>query len=217
MYSCITSYGISGIDAYAVAVEVTINRAMPMFDIVGLPDAAVRESRSRVQSTIIHGGYEMPVAKITVNLAPASQKKSGPAFDLPIFLAIMSASGQIEPLDSQAAFVGELSLSGQLRSINGVLSMALQARQDGIKALFVPEQNAREASIVEGLQIYPVREVSELFEHFSGRQPIGAAEFDPMLILEGSNSFEMDLRRSRVSHLPAMRWKSPQPEDTTCC
>ncbi len=194
MYSCITSYGISGIDAYAVAVEVTINRAMPMFDIVGLPDAAVRESRSRVQSTIIHGGYEMPVAKITVNLAPASQKKSGPAFDLPIFLAIMSASGQIEPLDSQAAFVGELSLSGQLRPINGVLSMALQARQDGIKALFVPEQNAREASIVEGLQVYPVREVSELFEHFSGRQPIEPLEFDPMLILDGSNSFEMDLR-----------------------
>lgn len=112
MYSCVKSYGISGIDAYAVTVETTLTRAMPAFDIVGLPDAAVKESRSRVQSALTHAGYQLPVSKITVNLAPASQKKSGPVFDLPIFLAVMAASGQIGEPPQDAAFVGELSLSG---------------------------------------------------------------------------------------------------------
>ena len=91
MYSCVKSYGINGIDAYAVTVETTLSRSIPSFDVVGLPDAAVKESSSRVQSALVHAGYELPVAKITVNLAPASQKKSGPAFDLPIFLYEHSA------------------------------------------------------------------------------------------------------------------------------
>ena len=115
MYSCVKSYGINGIDAYAVTVETTLSRSIPSFDVVGLPDAAVKESRSRVQSALVHAGYELPVAKITVNLAPASQKKSGPAFDLPIFLAVMLASQQLEALPEKSAFVGELGLSGQLR------------------------------------------------------------------------------------------------------
>ena len=105
---------------------------MPAFDIVGLPDAAVKESRSRVQSALTHAGYQLPVSKITVNLAPASQKKSGPVFDLPIFLAVMAASGQIGEPPQNAAFVGELSLSGQLRPVNGALSMALKAKEDGV-------------------------------------------------------------------------------------
>lgn len=197
MYSCVKSYGINGIDAYAVTVETTINRAMPAFDIVGLPDAAIKESRSRVQSAIIQGGYEMPVAKITVNLAPASQKKFGPVFDLPIFLTLMAASGQINDLPENAAFVGELSLSGELRPVNGVLSMAMQARDDKIKALFVPAQNAREASIIDGISVYPVAHISELFEHFGSGAKITPIAFDPMMILSGSNQFEADLSQVR--------------------
>ena len=162
MYSCVKSYGISGIDAYAVTVETTLTRAMPAFDIVGLPDAAVKESRSRVQSALTHAGYQLPVSKITVNLAPASQKKSGPVFDLPIFLAVMAASGQIGEPPQDAAFVGELSLSGQLRPVNGALSMALKAKEDGVRALYLPAQNAKEASIVDGLQVYPVEDIAEL-------------------------------------------------------
>ena len=115
MYSCIRSYGINGIDAYAVTVEVTLNRSLPSFDIVGLPDAAVKESRSRVQSAVTHSGYQLPVAKITVNLAPASQKKSGPVFDLAIFLAVMAAAEQLPQPQEDTAFLGELSLSGELR------------------------------------------------------------------------------------------------------
>ncbi len=197
MYSCVKSYGISGIDAYAVTVEVTLNRAMPAFDIVGLPDTAVKESRSRVQSAIVHSGYELPAMKITVNLAPASQKKSGPVFDLPICLAVMAAAQQINEPSKDAAFLGELSLSGELRPVNGVLSMAIQAKQDGVRALFVPQQNAKEASIVEGLEVYPVHNVKELIEHLQGQlhqqRKIQPLEFDPMLILEGSNQFQADL------------------------
>lgn len=202
MYSCVKSYGIGGIDAYAVTVEVTLNRAIPSFDIVGLPDAAIKESRLRVQSAITHAGYEMPVAKITVNLAPASQKKSGPVFDLPIFLAVMAASEQLfhsydQTLPEDAAFVGELSLSGAVRPVNGVLSMAIQAKQDGITSLFVPAQNAKEASIVNGLDVYPVSDVSELFSHFNGQAPIQPLPFDPTMILEGSNHFDADLSQVR--------------------
>ena len=185
MYSCVKSYGINGIDAYAVTVETTLSRSIPSFDVVGLPDAAVKESRSRVQSALVHAGYELPVAKITVNLAPASQKKSGPAFDLPIFLAVMLASQQLEALPEKSAFVGELGLSGQLRPINGVLSMAIQAKADGILRLYVPQANAKEASIVDGLEVYPVSDIEQLCRCLCGQQEIAPLPFDPMLLLDG--------------------------------
>lgn len=198
MYSCIRSYGINGIDAYAVTVEVTLNRSLPSFDIVGLPDAAVKESRSRVQSAVTHSGYQLPVAKITVNLAPASQKKSGPVFDLAIFLAVMAAAEQLPQPQEDTAFLGELSLSGELRPIHGALSMAIQAKQDGVRALYLPEQNAREASIVDGLQVYPVRDVIQLMQHLQSNESlIEPLSFDPMLILEGSNHFDADLKDVR--------------------
>ena len=193
MYSCVKSYGISGIDAYAVTVETTLTRAMPAFDIVGLPDAAVKESRSRVQSALTHAGYQLPVSKITVNLAPASQKKSGPVFDLPIFLAVMAASGQIGEPPQDAAFVGELSLSGQLRPVNGALSMALKAKEDGMRALYLPAQNAKEASIVDGLQVYPVEDIAELCACLQGEREIAPMPFDPMLLLAGGNHFLEDM------------------------
>ena len=193
MYSCVKSYGISGIDAYAVTVETTLTRAMPAFDIVGLPDAAVKESRSRVQSALTHAGYQLPVSKITVNLAPASQKKSGPVFDLPIFLAVMAASGQIGEPPQDAAFVGELSLSGQLRPVNGALSMALKAKEDGVRALYLPAQNAKEASIVDGLQVYPVEDIAELCACLQGEREIAPVPFDPMLLLAGGNHFLEDM------------------------
>lgn len=198
MYSCIRSYGINGIDAYAVTVEVTLNRSLPSFDIVGLPDAAVKESRSRVQSAVTHSGYQLPVAKITVNLAPASQKKSGPVFDLAIFLAVMAAAEQLPQPQEDTAFLGELSLSGELRPIHGALSMAIQAKQDGVRALYLPEQNAREASIVDGLQVYPVQNVIQLMQHLQSNESlIEPLPFDPMLILEGSNHFDADLKDVR--------------------
>lgn len=200
MYSCLKSYGIDGIDAFPVTVEATFGRAMPGFDIVGLPDAAIKESRLRVQSSIRLCGYELPAGRITVNLAPASQRKFGPAFDLPIFLAVLAATNQLSSLPEDAAFVGELSLSGQIRPVNGVLSMALRAKADGIPAFFVPEENAKEASIVEGLTVYPVSDITALLAHLNGSSPITPVEFDPLLILSGANQFENDLADVRGQH-----------------
>lgn len=200
MYSCLKSYGIDGIDAFPVTVEATFGRAMPGFDIVGLPDAAIKESRLRVQSSIRLCGYELPAGRITVNLAPASQRKFGPAFDLPIFLAVLAATNQLSSLPEDAAFVGELSLSGQIRPVNGVLSMALRAKADGIPAFFVPEENAKEASIVEGLTVYPVSDITALLAHLDGSCPITPVEFDPLLILSGANQFENDLADVRGQH-----------------
>ena len=200
MYSCLKSYGIDGIDAFPVTVEATFGRAMPGFDIVGLPDAAIKESRLRVQSSIRLCGYELPAGRITVNLAPASQRKFGPAFDLPIFLAVLAATNQLSSLPEDAAFVGELSLSGQIRPVNGVLSMALRAKADGITAFFVPEENAKEASIVEGLTVYPVSDITALLAHLDGSSPITPVEFDPLLILSGANQFENDLADVRGQH-----------------
>lgn len=200
MYSCLKSYGIDGIDAFPVTVEATFGRAMPGFDIVGLPDAAIKESRLRVQSSIRLCGYELPAGRITVNLAPASQRKFGPAFDLPIFLAVLAATNQLSSLPEDAAFVGELSLSGQIRPVNGVLSMALRAKADGIPAFFVPEENAKEASIVEGLTVYPVSDITALLAHLNESSPITPVEFDPLLILSGANQFENDLADVRGQH-----------------
>ncbi len=193
MYSCVKSYGISGIDAYPVAVETTLTRALPAFEIVGLPDAAVKESRSRVQSSLHQAGFQFPIAKITVNLAPASQKKSGPVFDLPIFLTVMAASGQLPQIPQDAAFVGELSLAGELRPINGALSMALKAKEDGLHALYLPEPNAKEASIVDGLTIYPVQDIQQLCACLQSEKAIQPVPFDPAMLLEGGNHFLEDL------------------------
>lgn len=164
MFTRLHSAGIFGIDAYMVEVEADITGGMASFDIVGLPDTAVKESRDRVRSALKNSGFKFPGTKITVNLAPADVKKAGSIYDLPSLLAILNATGQIFPkidLD-ECAFIGELSLDGRLRGINGILSMAIEAKEHGIKRFFVPEQNAYEASVVEGIEIYPVDSVRRL-------------------------------------------------------
>lgn len=163
------SFGLYGIDSYELEVEAAIANGMPAFDIVGLPDAAVKESRDRVRSAMKNCGFNFPAARITINLAPADIRKEGPIYDLPILVAILKATGQLNVDVSDCAFIGELSLSGELRAINGVLPMAIKARETGIKSLFVPFNNATEAAVVEGLSVYPVRSVFELMRHFIDR------------------------------------------------
>lgn len=160
------SFGLYGIDSYALEVEAAIASGMPAFDIVGLPDAAVKESRDRVRSAMKNCGFNFPAARITINLAPADIRKEGPIYDLPILIAILKATGQLNVNVSDCAFIGELSLSGELRAVNGVLPMAIKARETGIKSLFVPFENATEAAVVEGLTVYPVKSVFELMRHF---------------------------------------------------
>ncbi len=160
------SFGLYGIDSYELEVEASVSSGIPAFEIVGLPDTAVKESRDRVRSAMKNCGFKFPAARITINLAPADIRKEGPIYDLPILISILKATGQLCENVSDCAFIGELSLSGELRAINGVLPMAIKARETGIKNLFVPFDNGKEAAVVEGVSVYPVKSVFELMRHF---------------------------------------------------
>lgn len=163
MLSIIHSAALLGIDAYAVNVEVDLSSGLPTFDIVGLPDSAVKESRERVRTAIKNTGLSFPTKRITVNLAPADTKKEGASFDLPIAAGILTAMGTLpaEALDGYL-LAGELSLDGSLRPVNGILPMVYGALQDGITKCFVPYENAEEAALVEGMEVYPLHSLRQL-------------------------------------------------------
>ena len=168
MICSVRTVGISGIRGSSVTAECYISNGLPGFDIVGLTDAAVKEARDRVRAAAKNSGLSFPVSRITVNLAPASMKKAGTHYDLPILLSILAAAGSIRRPKSTSAFIGEVSLDGQIRSVSGVLPMALAAKQEGIQALFVPAENAAEATLARGPAIYPVRNVRELAAGLNG-------------------------------------------------
>jgi len=192
MLAQVDSSAILGIDAYIVRVEVDISSSVPMFTIVGLPDAAVQESRERVRSAIRNTGLEFPLRRITLNLAPADIRKQGPSFDLPIAVGILAASGQV-PTDrlSDGLFVGELALDGMVSPVPGILPTVLNARANGKQFLIVPEANAREASVVDGIAVYPVTSLQDtvaLLHEFDERSPIKS---DPYTVLQ-NNTFDID-------------------------
>lgn len=170
-----------GLDSVPVEVEVHLNKkGLPAFKIVGLPDKAVEEAKERVRSAILNSGAEFPQDKVIINLAPADLPKEGPAYDLPIAVGILLADGQIEADLGEALFLGELSLDGTLRHINGVLPLTLLARDKGFKEVFLPAVNAREASILKDIKVYPVQSLLQLIRHWSGVnkiEPHPPAEF----------------------------------------
>ncbi|NLK85950.1 MAG: YifB family Mg chelatase-like AAA ATPase [Clostridiaceae bacterium] len=173
MYSKIKSCGLMGIDGYIVEVETDISSGIPAFDIVGLGDTAIREARERVRSAIKNSGFEFPIRRITMNLAPANLKKEGSSFDLAISLGILASTGIIEHSSLQRSmFIGELALNGCVKPVKGVLPMAVCAVQNGIRYLFLPEANAREASVVRELHIVPVKELKETVSILSGESEI---------------------------------------------
>lgn len=168
MFAKIGSLGLFGLNAFPVDVEIDISRGNPQFDIVGLPDLVVKESRERIRSALRACNIEFPTASVMVNLAPADTKKSGSVHDLAIFTALLKAMGIVRcPLDD-SCFIGEVSLNGDVRSINGVLPMILKARENGIKSVFVPADNAFEASVVDGVDIYGVSSGNQLIDHLCG-------------------------------------------------
>ena len=175
MFSSVKSMGVSGVGGYMVAVEVYISNGLPAFDIVGLPDAAVKEARERVRAAIKNNGYRFPVSRMTVNLAPADKKKAGTVYDLPILIGILSAGGDMEAPGEDCAFIGELSLTGELRPVTGALPMAIAAQRQGIKRLFVPADNAGEAAFAQEISVYPVENVAQLVKHLRGEEEIEAA------------------------------------------
>lgn len=168
----IRSLALDGIEGYAVTVECDIAGGLPSFDVVGLPDAAVRESRERVRAAMKNCGCIFPARRITVNLAPAGTRKTGSLYDLPILLSILLAQGALDALPEDAVFLGELSLYGELRPAAGVLPMATAARDMGIRSFFCPAANAREASLAHGLDVYPVETLGALLEHLTGGEKI---------------------------------------------
>ena len=168
MFSMVKSVGIFGINSYMLEIEADVSGGMPSFDVVGLPDAAVKESRDRVRAAIKNCGYKFPTGRITVNLAPADKKKEGAVYDLPILISILLASKQLECNTQSCAFLGEVSLDGQLRSINGVLAMVITAKQNGIRDIYLPQDNAAEGAAVEGINVYGVKNVKQLTDHLIG-------------------------------------------------
>ena len=180
MYSVLKSYGLNGLNGFAVAVEADVSGGLPAFSLVGLPDSAVRESGDRVRAAVKNLGFKFPDRRITINLAPADVRKTGPVYDLPLLLAVLTASGQLEDVPADAAFLGELALDGTLRPVSGVLPMALCAARLGIKTLYVPAQNAAEATLADGLTVYGVEDVSQLIAHLRGETPMTpAARWQP--------------------------------------
>lgn len=175
MVTAVRSLGLAGIAGYEVTAECFLSGGLPAFDIVGLPDAAVREARERVRAAVKNCGAKFPVSRITVNLAPAGTKKAGTVYDLPIFVGLLACAGELPPPPKDAAFIGELSLTGALRGVAGVLPMALAARETGIRTLYVPADNAAEATLAEGLTVYGVPDVGALAAHLKGETSLSPA------------------------------------------
>lgn len=202
------SAAVYGIDAHLIEVEVDFSGAKlekPVWNMVGLPDAAVRESRDRVQSAIRNSGFDLPTTRITVNLAPADLKKEGSGFDLPIAVGILGAYGGLHARDlSNFLMVGELGLDGAVRAVSGVLPMAVLARDKGIRKLIVPAANAREAAVVQGVDVFPVRSLNEVRELLNA-ESMGSLTAHPLQVdtrelLRETESFPLDFKDVRGQH-----------------
>ena len=187
------SAAVNGIEAYPIEVEVNAGNGETNIIIVGLPDAAVRESRDRVSTALTNSGYHFPMGRTTINLAPADVKKEGPSFDLPIAIGILAASEQIEPAQlDHYAMVGELALTGAVRSVKGVLPIALRARADGKRGLLVPVENAAEAAVVAGLDVFPVRNLREAATFLEGKAPIAPVRVNLETLFEHPPGDDLD-------------------------
>lgn len=214
MVTAVRSLGLQGISGYEVTVECFLSGGLPAFDIVGLGDTAVKESRERVRAAVKNCGVKFPVSRITVNLAPAGRKKEGTLYDLPILLGIFACAEEIKPPAKDAAFVGELSLTGTLRAVNGVLPMAMAAARAGIRTLYVPAANAAEATLADGVTVYGVPDVVSLVQHLKGKRSS-----------RPSRSGRRSRRARPVPTFPtswdrrmsSARWRSPPRADTTFC
>jgi len=196
--SRVPSAAVFGVDGYIVTVETDITHGLSQFNIVGLPDAAVKESQHRVQAAIKNSGFTFPARKITVNLAPADVKKEGAAFDLPMAVGILAAAGTAQPGALEGlAFLGELSLDGSVRPIKGAVAMAVAARQAGLRGIMVPPQNAAEAGMVQGLEVYPVGSLIEAVNFVNGLVKIEPTRTDVAALFARAAVQPVDLSEVR--------------------
>ena len=194
MLSKITSSAVMGIDAYVVDVEVDVAaRGLPFFSTVGLPDAAIKESKDRVRSALKNNGFDFPLKQIVINLAPANLKKEGSAFDLPIALGIICSEGILQQGALEGYMIaGELSLDGRVKPIRGALPMAVKAREAGLKGIVMPLDNAREAAVVEGITVYGVSDLVEVVKFFNGEKKLEPVSLDITRIFEENSIYAED-------------------------
>ena len=191
MVCSIYTLGINGIRGSVITTECYISNGLPAFDIVGLPDTAVKEARERVRAAAKTSNLRFPTGRITINLSPANQKKVGTHYDLPILLGIMCASGAVRRPRSNCAFIGELSLDGKIRPVSGVLPMAIAAKQHGFENVYVPAENAAEATLARGPAIIPVHTVAELISALNGETTL---EEEPIWVPERNNDVVLDFK-----------------------
>lgn len=178
MIKKICTAGLVGIDGFIITVECFMSVGMPTFDIVGLPDASVRESKERIKAAMKTCGFKLPNKIITINLAPADRKKEGSSLDLAIFASILAAEKNLDFDFEQMCFIGELSLAGDVRGVNGVLPMCLAAKAAGITKMFIPFDNAKEASVAGGVEVYPVKNIVEVYNHLSENRLMDSITFN---------------------------------------
>ncbi|MDD4796955.1 MAG: magnesium chelatase domain-containing protein [Eubacteriales bacterium] len=171
MLAKIMSMGLNGVEGFPVSVELDSSPGLPVLDIVGLPGTAVKESKERVRSAIRNTGFDFPVSRLTLNLAPADVRKEGPVYDLPIALGVLRASGQLKPVPQDTIFLGELSLDGTVRGVKGVLPMVSRAAELGLRTAAVPAENAREASCIPGIRVLTVESLGKLLTVLNGDEP----------------------------------------------
>jgi magnesium chelatase family protein len=186
---------VLGIDAFEIGIEADIADMIPSFTIVGLPDGAVKESRERVMSAIKNCGFEFPSRKVTINMAPADMKKEGSAFDLPIAIGLLMASGQVN-IDSADQYIiaGELSLDGTVKKIKGMLSMAICAREYGVKGMIVPRECSEEAAVAEGVDIYPIDTLTDALDFLAGRKEITPHTTNLEALFNRSRNYAIDFK-----------------------
>ena len=193
MLARVLSSAVMGIDAYIVEVELDISDGLPFFATVGLPDSAVKESRERVTAAIKNSGFYFPPSRITANLAPADVRKEGSAFDLPIALGVMAATGQIQTDNLERMLVlGELALDGSVRSVPGCLPMAAIAKENQFKGVILPKANAKEAAVIDGLAVYPVESLQEAVEHLNGQSTIPPFQYDIREAFDQQSEYPVD-------------------------
>ena len=198
------SFGVSGVNGFPVTVEVFSANGLPGMELIGLPDASVRESRERVNAAVISSGKQMPPRRMTINLAPADTRKEGPSFDLPIAVGILAANGQLAlrpDLDlSRTVLFGELSLDGRVQPVNGALSIVISASENGLTDVILPEGNAQEVACVEGMRIYPVRTLRDVIDHLEGTRPLGPQTQLAYQDLIRQKEYRSDLRQVKGQH-----------------
>ncbi|MDR3405939.1 MAG: magnesium chelatase domain-containing protein [Chthoniobacter sp.] len=199
MLAKVYSAAVYGVDAFEVEIEVNGASGNSVIVVVGLPDVAVKESKDRVTTAIQNSGYRWPRGRTTINLAPADVKKEGPSFDLPIALGMIAVGAEVELLNvEEFCFVGELALTGQVRPVKGVLPVALEARRAGRRAIVVPMENAREAAMVDGIEVYGVHNLREAFEFLTGEKTLAPIREDVTQFFAQHQNYEVDFSDGHV-------------------